>query len=180
MHNLRGLEEALRPNGNRPTNNLFMNQPNIQIDNSVSTHERYNPSQGFSSQMGYTILSGIKQSFFDVGNTGGKFVNYATTIAASVAVGLTVDMTKELWIRLFNKKARDEQEHQKKLAALATEEALVNSLANQLRALPRQTDPERETYRALHSQYVSMLKQFSDHAAEYMANQSKNPAAAAA
>ena len=140
-------------------------------------HQEYDPAQPLRRQLFNTLLSGVRQSFFDVGNTGGKFVDYITKIAASVAVGLTIDLGKNVWHRLFDKEQLAQQEAQHALANLATEEALIQSLATQLKTFPRQTESDQETYKVLHARYVSMLKEFSEHATEYMAKSAKTKVA---
>lgn len=143
--------------------NAFVNHNHVAGEHQYYLHnsQEFNQQEPLMRQLLHAVLSGIKQSCFDTGNTGGKFVDYATKIGASVAVGLGIDALKNLWSRLFNKQALEEQNYQKKLAALAAQEALIQSIAAQLKTLPRVTEEDKASYSALHAQYVTVLKHFT-------------------
>lgn len=160
----------------------FVNHNHVAGEHRYYLHngQEFNQQEPLVRQLLYALLSGIKQSCFDTGNTGGKFVDYATRIGASVAVGLGVDALKNLWSRIFDKQALAEQNYQKKLAALATQEALIQSIAAQLKTLPRVTEEDKASYSTLHAQYVTMLKQFTAAVKNFISeNQTRTQAQAA-
>jgi hypothetical protein len=137
--------------------------------NHVAGEHRYNFHNGQEFNQGepclrqflHALLGGIKQTFFDIGNSGGRFTDYMTKVGASIVVGFSVELLKNSWDHLFNKQALAEQVYNKKLALLAAQEAMVNSLANQLRVLPRATEAEKKNYAILYEQYVTILKSFA-------------------
>jgi len=160
----------------------FVNHNHVAGEHRYNFHngQEFNQQEPLARQLLHALLSGIKQSCFDAGNTGGKFTDYATRIGASIAVGVGVEALKNLWSRLFDKQALAERENQKKLTALATQEALIQSIANQLKSLPRLTEEDKASYSAMHTQYVTMLKQFTAAVKDFiLENQARAQAQAA-
>lgn len=166
-----GIRDARVAHHHVPGEHLY------RIDNHLN--QEYNQNEPFMRQMFHALLSGAKQSFFETGNCGGKFIDYATKFGASLAVGLTIDATKKICGHLFSKHYRAQQKAQEDLTQLAQEEALVNSLAVQLKNLPRQTETEKEIYKTIQAHYASMLEKFSRHAHDYMTTHNRQKVSAA-
>jgi hypothetical protein len=147
----------------------------------MGSQQEYDPSQPWLAQMRDTLNSGFKETVFDIGHCPGKFLDYGLHAAATLCISSLIGFMQDKIARLFYKNDLEKQESRRMLAQLATEDALIQSLAVQLKGLPRATDTERETFRKLHEQYVSILALHSAHTASYMtlhSNKITVPAAA--
>lgn len=163
------IARAEIPVANMNSNHVYGEHQTIYNMGASQTYDYHRP---FFSQVRNSVLSGILDSAFSIGNLGNKILDYGVKIGVSALINLGLNAAYKTWNSSPQKLA--EQASQKRLACLAAHNELLQSIAAQLNRMPRLTAEDKASYAAMQKQYAAMLKAFTQDAHDYMQTYKKS------